>query len=312
MHVQNKRLIHWGMKKSILFVCVVLFFVPYILFSKSTNEKLAQSSPLACEPTIRIAAIDEALPLEQYIKGVVAAEMPIQFEMEALKAQAIAARTYALKSTNFGETPIEATTNHQVFQTVALRKEKWKSDEAIKTNEKRLEQAISETAGQVLYFEDELITAMFHASSNGQTESAKKYSGADLAYLKSVASPENKVTVQTFTLNELSDLLGRSISLRDLLEVRLIKNDTGRVKEVLLGGQAWTGRQFREKLGLRGTDFTIRVAGQDVHFTVSGYGHGVGMSQEGANALAKQGIQAAEILSHYYAGTKIAPFVCPK
>ena len=301
------------MKKWIGFVGagLLLFAVPFLLQDDDKKE-IVDKEAAACEVLITVEGVDEPLALEEYVKGVIAAEMPIRFEMEALKAQAIAARTYAVKSTNYGASKIEASTRRQVFKSADERAISWK-DEAT-AYEKKLKQAVEETAGEVLVYDNELITAMFHASSNGQTESSENYGGSDVPYLKSVDSPEKLVQVQSFKLAELNRLLGVNWKAADWQAIgqRLERNNSGRVSTVSYGNFKWTGREFRTLLGLRSTAFEVTVDSDSgtVHFTVAGYGHGVGMSQEGANVLAQDGLPAEEILLHYYEGVAVEQLEC--
>lgn len=298
------------MKKWILLfigVGLLLFMIPYLLRGE---DQIAEEK--VCELFITVQGVEEPLPLEEYVKGVVAAEMPIRFELEALKAQAIAARTYALRSTNFGTIAIEASTRQQVFKSLEEREQAWSGDH--KTYEAKLEEAVSETAGKVLMHDGELITAMFHASSNGQTESSENYGGQALSYLQSVSSPEQLEQVQKFPIVELNKLLSVNWGASEwrIVAANLKRNSSGRVATVEGVGAKWSGREFRDLLGLRSTAFIMDVdtGSNEVAFTVTGYGHGVGMSQEGANLLAQDGMKVEDILKHYYTGVEISPVKC--
>lgn len=283
------------MKKIILICCIAaLFSVPMLLRSKVSEHAASESS--ACEPTILLDG--ETLPLESYVLGVIAAEMPASFELEALKAQAIASRTYALYNR---ESELTASTKHQVFHTKEARAEKWKDQ--FDTYEQKLTRAVDETKGQVLTYNGELISAMFHASSNGQTESALNFSGNDIAYLQSVPSPE---------VDEERQMVVVPWSKKDIAQMKISRNSSGRVDKVTIAGATLTGREMREHLTLRSTDFQFTNQGGQVFAITRGYGHGVGMSQKGANELAKQGKQAKEILTHYYMHTKIEAYACEK
>lgn len=302
----------------LLTICLVaaLFFFPF-LFKKTVQEPKA-STPSetianACEVTIKVSGTDVPIDLEEYVIGVVAAEMPVSFHPEALKAQAIAARTYVLKSTNYGQTPIEPTVAKQVFYSADTRKENWA--ESYETNESKVREAVESTKGEVIEYNGELITAMFHSMSNGMTESSMNYSGTELPYLQSVSSTDfqyanNYETTSTFTIDEWNKLLKAKNKLSEIHQIRLHKNNTGRVDKVTLNDKEWTGRDLREKLGLRSTDFEINVVDKKIAVTTEGYGHGVGMSQYGADAMADQGSTAHEILQHYYKNTSIEKIKC--
>ncbi|MFL1994873.1 stage II sporulation protein D [Lysinibacillus irui] len=264
----------------------------------------------ACEIFIEVEGQKEKIPLETYITGVVAAEMPVSFKKEALKAQAIAARTYALKTTNYGKTAIAPTVARQVFYDEEQRKANWASN--FLGNEKKIVEAINETKGQVLLYNNELITAMFHSTSNGKTESAYGYSGNNVPYLQSVASVSDQdspkfTAEQEWTLAQWNKLWPVQWQASDFNRVQLFYNDSGRVDRLQLGNNVWTGREVRTILGIPSTDFTINYNNttRKVHVKTQGYGHGVGMSQYGAEAMANEGKTAAEILHYYYQDIEI-------
>lgn len=288
--------------------CIVLFSVPFSIKSDNVQLVPIQGQERACEVVIKVG--EQRVPLETYLIGVIAAEMPASFHLEALKAQAIAARTYALKKTEFGELPIQATTAHQVYETKEEREEKW---QAVSSQyESKIEQAVRETAGLVAMYDAELITAMFHASSFEMTESAKNYSGNSLTYLQSVATTEMSDDERSYTVNELNQKLATSFSLQQYARAKLTLNDSGRVATVTIGQQQWSGRTFRELLALKSTAFTINIIEGKVHIRTKGYGHGVGMSQYGANEMASRGERAEDILRHYYQGIEITSYTCKK
>lgn len=302
---------------SITLFILILFFFPF--FFKNSEKTLKEASgPLVtmedCNIFIRVSGQEDPIPLEEYVVGVVAAEMPASFHLEALKAQAIAARTYVLKSTNYGQKPIEPTVLRQVFYDEDTRKANWQA--TFEENEQKIREAVESTKGEVLKYNGELITAMFHSMSNGRTESSKNYSGVDLPYLQSVVSAdfqaENYITKKTLTLDEWNRLLKVNMTLDDIKKIRTKLNNTGRVEKVISGTKEWTGREIRDLLDLRSTDFTIAVVNNKIEITTEGYGHGVGMSQYGADAMAKQGRTAHQILAHYYKDTTIEKMMCTK
>lgn len=311
-------------KKDINLIAIVsitllisgMFFLPF-LFKDSAKTLKEASGPIItedCNIFIRVNGQEDPIPLEEYILGVVAAEMPADFHPEALKAQAIAARTYVLKATNNGQTPIEPTVVQQVFYDEDTRKANWQS--TFEANEQKIREAVESTKGEVLKYNGELITAMFHSMSNGRTESSKNYSGTEIPYLQSVVSAdfhaENYVMKKTLTLAEWNKLLKVNMNLDDIKKIQTKQNNTGRVDKVIIGDKQWTGREFRELLDLRSTDFTVQVKGDQIEITTEGYGHGVGMSQYGADAMAKQGRTAHEILKHYYQNVTIEKMLCQK
>ncbi|MCP1143629.1 stage II sporulation protein D [Lysinibacillus endophyticus] len=297
----------------------LLFFFPFLFKqmdhkTEATSEKEeGESFANACELTIQVSGSDEPIDLEEYVIGVVSAEMPANFHPEALKAQAIAARTYVLKNTEYGKKAIEPTVAKQVFYDSNTRKEVWA--ESFDDYEKKVRQAVESTKGEVINYNGELITAMFHSMSNGMTESSKNYSGTDLPYLQSVASTDfqyadNYEVEKSFTINEWNQLLNTNLTLNQLKNVRIKRNNTGRVETVIVGKNEWSGRDMRTLLDLRSTDFRIEVKGEKIVVTTEGYGHGVGMSQYGADAMAENGATAHEIIQHYYKNTNIEKISC--
>ncbi len=200
-----------------------------LLFRSPIQTSTTEDLPISekkCEINIKVAEVDVPITLEDYVVGVVAAEMPANFHPEALKAQAIAARTYVLKSTNYGESEIEPTVARQVYYDQTVRQNNWQS--AFLENEQKIQEAVKSTEGEVIVYNDELITAMFHSMSNGMTESAKNYSGNDLPYLQPVASTDfqyatNYETTKTFTINEWNKKLGVNWTLNQVKQLKLNK-----------------------------------------------------------------------------------------
>ncbi|GGF87347.1 hypothetical protein GCM10010912_35780 [Paenibacillus albidus] len=269
----------------------------------------------------------ETLPLEDYVSGVLAAEMPPSFELEALKAQAVAARTFIARRLLAGDASgvpvpgadVTDTVSHQAYVSQDTLEREWvhggRSAELAK-----LRRAAQETRGVIMTYQGQPITASFFASSGGRTENSEEYWNAAVPYLRSVASPwDSKITPKyavttTFSLSEIQSKLGirqQAIPVsRDSvssgssrLPIELLSRTTGRkVKEISIGGHVFTGREVREKLGLRSSQFTWKRKGNKVEITTYGNGHGVGMSQWGANGMAMEGGTATQILKHYYSG----------
>ena len=254
------------------------------------------------------------MTMAEYLPGAVAAEMPAGFRPEALRAQAVAIRTFALACTRHPGADLCADPGCCLawLDEPSLR-ERWGADyDAFYA---AVAAAAADTDGLYLTYGGQAIQAAFHASSAGATEdSANLWS--PLPYLVSVSSPETVrdapglVTTVTMTVRELAEAL--SVAPAEdpagwLGEPEL--DSAGRVKSMTVGGKAFSGSQLRSLLGLRSTAFTVRRDGDAVCFTVSGYGHGVGMSQWGANTYAAQGMRWQDILAHYYPGTELAAYV---
>ncbi|MFD1776731.1 stage II sporulation protein D [Paenibacillus rhizophilus] len=285
----------------------------------------------------------ETLPLEDYVTGVTAAEMPAGFELEALKAQAIAARTFIVRRLRAGDrsgvpvpgADVTDTVSHQAYVSSAVLERDW-TKAGRSADLAKLRRAVRETRGIVMTYKGEPITASFFASSGGFTENSEDYWKAAVPYLRSVASPwdrevnpELKAT-STFSVSELREKLGidgiAASGARRVLassggaagkvkplsadrisaglpQIEVLSVTAGhRVKEISIDGRVFTGREVRERLGLRSSQFTWTMKNGQIAITTYGNGHGVGMSQWGANGMAKEGGTATQILKHYYSG----------
>ena len=285
-------------------------------------------SAQAQEEPIVLTVWDEGravrMDMEDYLIYAVAGEMPASYEMEALKAQAVAARSYlAWKMPAFGgggcsqgvDTDVCTDSTHcMAYWSEAEMRERW--GEAYAENRARIEEAVRATAGEVMLYNGSPIQALFHSASGGQTEDAQAVWGTAYPYLMSVKSAEEgesgkevrlKIGALVSALNEAfpgANLTEQNV--RSAFSVRS-RTDSGRADVVQVGEVTATGRAVRTALGLRSTNFTIAYAGEEAVLTTVGYGHGVGMSQVGANAMAAQGSSYREILQHYYTGVAFAP-----
>ncbi|WP_051250355.1 stage II sporulation protein D [Paenibacillus harenae] len=261
----------------------------------------------------------ERVPLETYVRGVIAAEMPIEFELEALKAQAIAARTYIIRRLRQGAdagmpvagADVTDTIDHQVYLSKTALADKWPEDDR-KSHMSKLDEAVAQTKGRIITYEGEPIEAAFFSTSNGYTENSEDYWQQEIPYLRSVASPwdvelspKYKETVK-LSLNDFYRRLGVKKKGGAKPSIRITeKTEGGRIAEMVIAGTAFTGREAREKLGLASSQFTWSVKGDSITITTYGYGHGVGMSQWGANGMAHEGKTADEIIRYYYTGAKV-------
>ena len=327
------------MKKTLALAYLALFlaFLPHLLradrsAAANPGESVPTASPLpAAEDTPAIAAVPAAgtvrvlsgdtvieMDMQDYLTGVLAAEMPADFHPEALKAQAVAARTYALYCAAAGKhAGADVCTDYhccQAWLDEAAQQEKWGTD--YDANRQKLRQAADDTAGQYLSYEGQPVFAAFHASSAGATEDCGQVWNPR-PYLISVSSPEDAETVPGYV----SELVCAPLDFRDVLlsacpeadftgppedwlgPVR--RDDSGRVAEIVLGGASFQGTAIRSLFSLRSTAFALEYADGHFVFTVIGHGHGVGMSQYGANVMAAQGADYREILAHYYPGTML-------
>ena len=264
--------------KRILFLILSILLI-YIYFHKPQAPE-SKEYMVTCT---RSDGTIEKIELEEYVLGVVSAEMPASFELEALKAQAVAARTFVL-SRNLN---VDDSTSSQAYIDESQRKEKWK--DSFDLYENKIKEAVETTKGEVLMYNNELISALYFSSSNGKTENNEDYfDTTPLPYLRSVAS-----------LDETPIVDYKVISISQEIQIESYTQG-GRVKEIRIGDKIYTGREVREKYGLNSSCFDVKSVEQGYAFTTYGYGHGVGMSQYGANGMAKKGYMYDEILLHYY------------
>lgn len=262
----------------------------------------------------------QEISVRDYLIGVVAAEMPASFEEEALKAQAVAARSYLQRALEKGSRHENAdicgdSDCCQAYKSEKELREAW--GDKYEGYIKKIEKAVSDTDGEYLSFEGEPAMAAFHSSSSGTTEnSGELWNG--LPYLVSVDTPETEKDVPNF----ISTLELREIDFRDTILYakpeadmtgdadnwvgELTRDEAGRIGSIVIGGESFSGSELRSLFSLRSTDFSLAHEGGIFTFTVKGYGHGVGMSQYGANVMAKNGADYREILSHYYPGTSLS------
>ena len=317
------------MKKIALIVAFFIVFTmclpTVVFFVMKTNELSDKKASVKDEQAmINVFFSDEnktkSMELEEYLVGVVSAEMPASFEIEALKAQTVAARSYAVYKQNspanekHPDSDVCTDFSHcKAYKTMEKARTDWgkKAD----TYEKKIREAVSLTKGEIITYEGEAALAVFHSQSGGgRTENSKDVWGGAVPYLVSVEShgEENApnfysskdVSFQDFQKAIISENPSANInSPSDIGEI--ILSDGGAVKSIVIGGQSFSGSKIRSLFNLRSACFTIIADSQNVHFEVLGYGHGVGMSQYGANELAKEGYTYREILRHYYTGTEL-------
>ncbi|AJD92318.1 hypothetical protein JMA_30010 [Jeotgalibacillus malaysiensis] len=273
-------------------------------------EQVEETDTGLAVPVMRQARGEvETVDLESYVAGVVASEMPASFEKEALKAQALAARTYVTKFlTHSKGEPITDTTTHQVFKNEAELKEIWKDDYTWK--KAAIDEAVQETKGEILTYEGQPITAAFFSTSNGWTENAKDYWEEDVPYLASVESKWDEQAAPGFyhekrmPVAEFEMKLGISLTADEQGSI-LERTPGNRIKTVEIAGKTFSGREIRETLDLRSTDFEWVLEGDEVVIKTKGFGHGVGMSQYGANGMALSGSSYEDIVHYYFSGVEI-------
>lgn len=254
------------------------------------------------------------MDLEDYICRVVLGEMPASFEVEALKAQAVAARTYTLRcclggSKHDGDAVCTDSKCCQAY----CEPEGYIRNGGTYENVRKVFDAVMETAGQVLYYEDRLIMATYFSSAGNATEDAKAVWGNSVPYLVAVSSPEgdNRYNGEkiSFTAKEFQEKLGATLKGKPESWFGAVTYTVGGgVDQIRIGGKLYKGTLLREKLGLRSTDFSVTTTDTVVTFTTNGYGHRVGLSQYGADAMAVNGSDYEQILLHYYTGTRLGQY----
>ncbi len=251
------------------------------------------------------------MDMDEYLVGVVCGEMPAYFEEEALKAQAVVARTYALKALKTGGKHHDGSVCGDSACCQAYIP--WEDYLAKNPQEnlERIRSAVTATSGAVLVYQGELIEATYFSCSGGKTEDAAAVWGADFPYLRATDSPgEEKATYYTDSVYIPKETLCSA------LEISLGEDPAawvgmttytagGGVNTMILGGKEFGGTQLRKALGLRSTAFTVSWDAGGITFETRGYGHRVGMSQYGADAMAASGSSFDQILAHYYAGTEL-------
>lgn len=262
------------------------------------------------------------MTLESYVCGALAGEMPAAYHLEALKAQAVAARTRIEQQRQNGGCTLHEgadictdSAHCQGYATPEDCRTLWK--DGYEAYRSRILTAVAETQGEVITYDGELIEVFYHAISGGKTEAVQAVFSQSLPYLVSVdsAGEENVRGYQqdlTLPIEETADMLQAAFPFLQAAAEEVQRTltigaytETGRVKSVLVCGKEINGTDFRRALGLRSTWFSISMDGESITFHQRGYGHGVGMSQAGANCMAADGMTYREILMHYYPGVSV-------
>ena len=276
-----------------------------------------QQPPQGSEPVLAIPVLMDTgsvrvMELESYILGVVLAEMPASFEAEALKAQAVVARSYALRRMASGDrhSGCAICTEPSCCQAY-ISEEAYLQSRGSREDVEKIRKAVKETAGQVLTYCGQLAEATYFSCSGGRTEDALAVWGGNVPYLQAVDSPgeENAPAYETtvlFTKERFSAALGRNLTGEPAQWLgKVTYTDGDGVATMFLGGISYTGTQLRKLLGLNSTAFTMTADANGIAVTTRGKGHRVGMSQYGADAMAAGGSTFVQILAYYYPGTVI-------
>lgn len=286
----------------VILVGVIFLSMNYYQAKEETIQGKKETKEEPVKVAVTIDNNVNYVDLDDYLLGVVAGEMPANFETEALKAQVVASRTFVYNR----NLSVDNTTNSQVYLSEDKMKENWgnKYDEYYQ----KITAAIKETKNEVMKYQGDYISALFFSSSNGYTENVEDYfESSPLPYLRSVDShwdltidPKN-TRQMSFTKQELKE----KFDCNDIDFNIIAYKKSGRVATLSVGGKNYSGRQVREKLGLSSSCFTVEYVNNKYVFTTKGSGHGVGMSQYGAQGMALEGADYKKILNHYYTNIEI-------
>ena len=318
----------------ILCIIILIFLIPLIFTNKRIQNVFSDIEEKEIEvidydyskyKNIKLLHQDtnqiEEINLDEYIINVVSAEMPVDYELEALKAQAIVARTYTIYKITTSRKHENAdicdkSTCCQAWISKEDRLKRWDEDKRI-SNWNKIVKTVNETAGKIITYEGKPINAFFHANSGGKTQIPfYVWGGTGYPYLQVVAtngeenysqySSQAKFTKEEFIEKVKKEHEDFEIDFEKENCIQIIeRDDSNRVATVKIGNLNLSGVETRTLLGLRSANFTIEINNNEIIFKVIGYGHGVGMSQTGADALAKQGKNYEEIIKHFYAGVEI-------
>lgn len=299
------------MKKILLFLLLILFipFMIVVLFVKDDEIKFEYIKT----EYVRVKRKDNSIikvPLEDYIVGVLAGEMPIDFEEEAFKAQAVAARSYVLikmKENMNNDYDVVDTVQNQVYLDYTYLKNAWKNNYIKNIN--KLKKVVKDTKGQYLEYNGEIAQTLYFSTSTGITENCKEIFGNDVPYLTSVDSKWDTIsplyeTSQEYNINEFFQKLNLPYSKN--LNISYIKRtSTGRNIKLMINNNIYNASDIMQIFNIKSTFFDITKNNNVIKISSKGYGHGVGMSQYGAQAMALQKYKYNQILYHYYKNTKI-------
>ena len=298
----------------LILTVIIITLIPWTILRWIGGDKAVEDFQIR----VKMADGDvKTLMLEDYLVGVVAAEMPAEFEMEALKAQSVAARTYAAKkisqrAVNPSDYDVDTTVATQAWISNDQMRDRWGLIGYLRYH-KKIEDIVKVTKAQVLVADGQYIDAFFHSSSGRKpTERSEEVWSSSRPYLQNVPSgetdPNRFINHYTFTHTELCKKLGVQVppsNFRNNDFAILSRTTTGRVRNLVVLGKTYTGGQLRSLLGLASTDMEVIVKSDQIQIKTYGYGHAVGMSQYGANGFAKSGLTYQEILEHFYPGASL-------
>lgn len=296
-----------------LLLLIIPFFIVFFLLKEKIEKQIEEQKEVKVYVKVKREKLEriDKVELEDYVVGVLAGEMPTTFHIEALKAQAVAARSYVLKRVEYNkdkEYDVVDTVTNQVYLDNEYLKERWKDEYQEKIL--KLKRAVAETSLEYISYEGKIADALFFSTSNGRTENSEEIFSFETPYLRSVESVWDEITSpvfkdqKTFSISDFYSAL--EIEQKEKLTIEVLReSSTGRVLNLKINGVEMKGSDVAKKLGLRSNDFEIIEEADQIIINTSGYGHGVGMSQYGALGMANEGYKYDEILKHYYKGVTI-------
>lgn len=300
------------MKKLLLFsfiFIIVPIIILYILIIEPTNYKFNFSKNTIVRIYRTKTKKIEKVPLEEYIIGVVSGEMPASFKEEALKAQAVAARSYIMYKiihNKKNDYDVVDTVLNQVYLDDNQLKNNW--GEKYLENKNKIIKAVNDTSYEYITYNNEVADALFFSTSSGFTENSEEVFSSKIHYLQSVKSEWDKISPafnQTFEYDYVYFCKMLQIPYTKSIKVKIISKTTaGKINKISINNKLFTGEEIVKLFNLKSRNFTITL-GDKVIFTTRGYGHGVGMSQYGAEGMARAGYKYDEILKYYYKGVEI-------
>lgn len=304
-----------NLKKVLLFSLLIILIPTLIvnIFIKTEEIKFEYKENMYVRVKRTTGNIDK-VPLEDYVVGVLAGEMPTTFHMEALKAQAVAARTYVMKKMGYNinnDYDVVDTVANQVYLDNDYLKSVWKDEYIVKIN--KLKKAVLETYAEYITYNDEIIEAFYFSTSTGKTENSEDVFSTAVPYLKSVESTWDEISPvyvenKYYTVKDFFSKLNLEFSTELKIDYTN-KTPTGRVKTLVINSKTKNASEVVSSLGLRSSYFSITKMDNIIKIETKGYGHGVGMSQYGAEAMSRLGYTYQDIIKYYYQGVKIKKIV---
>lgn len=302
--------------KKILLFSLLIFLIPYLIVNVFIRDDEISfnfnSNSVVRVYREKLDRVDK-VPIEEYVVGVLSGEVPVSFEIEALKAQAVASRTYVMyqiKNNIKHDYDVVDSVTNQVYLDNEMLKKEWKDNYTDNIN--KIKKAVLDTSGEYLEYDGKIVEALFFSTSTGMTENSEEIFSNEVPYLKSVISTWDEISPaytdsKSYSKEEFYNLL--NLQYQEKINIEVInRTSTGRIQEIKINDKVFTGKEVCSKLSLRSTFFEILEYDDKVVINTKGYGHGVGMSQYGAEGMALEGYTYDEILKYYYSGVEIKKF----